>query len=953
MNDERWTIVDRLLGAALEREPHEREAFLREACGDDEALRRDVESLVTHALSEVGLLSTPALADGMLGGGTVFVGQQIGSYTIQAPLGVGGMGEVYRARDGTLGRDVAIKILPRAFSIDPDRRARFDREARLLAALNHPHIGAIYGVEDSNGVRALVLELVEGDTLAERIVRGPLPINEALTIAHQIADALDAAHEKGITHRDLKPANIKITPDGVVKVLDFGLAKDLAPASGDAPTLTMVGALNGVILGTPAYMSPEQARGEAVGRQADIWSFGVVLYELLTGISPFGRQSTAETLASVLGTRPDYSVLPPKTPASARHVVRRCLEKDRKRRLQHMGDVRLEIEDALAALTADAVPGATDAVATTGRLRRAAGAIALAVLTGVAGWWLAHRPASTAPAAVVRLSIPAVEAPFRSPFGTRNLAISADGSRVAYTSESRLWIRRLNQEEVVAIEVTASNPFFSPDGDWVAFFGQSGEPGLKKVSAFGGAPVQITATSQRPFGGTWRADGTIVFATSEGLYQVSGNGGEPRLLVKPDPQRKERHYAWPQFLPDGRSALFTAIPENSIDVAQIAVLDLQTLEVRVLLKGGSAARYASTGHLVYASGQALKAIAFDPDRRQIRGNPVSLPDVEVANTPDNGAAEFDIAETGTLLFVTPSVSRQRLRTLTWVDRQGKKEPLTLPPALYEYARISPDGTRLALDIPGSNRDIWIWNLQRPGLTRLTGGPTEDMVPVWSLDGRRVFFASDRTGNFDVYSRAGDGATVERVEFAGPGAQLPQPFLPDGTRLLVSENFEGLSVLNLARPDRLEPLLHGDVALGEVSPDGNWIAYESNESGDRFEVFLRPFPDVSVRREKVSLGGGRFPLWGAKDSGELFYMDLNGGMMIASVILSPGLRLGRVTKLFDGEKPPSGISGRRYDISPVDGRFLMTQPAAQGPDGAINISVVLNWHEELKRLVPTR
>ena len=415
-------------------------------------------------------------------------------------------------------------------------------------------------------------------TLAERIVRGPLPINEALTIAHQIADALDAAHEKGITHRDLKPANIKITPDGVVKVLDFGLAKALAPASGDAPTLTAVGTQNGVILGTPAYMSPEQARGEAVGRQADIWSFGVVLFELLTGISPFGRQSTAETLASVLGTRPDYSVLPPKTPASARHVVRRCLEKDRKRRLQHMGDVRIEIEDALAALTADAVPGATDAVATTGRLRRAAGAIALAVLTGVAGWWLAHRPASTAPAAVVRLSIPAVEAPFRSPFGTRNLAISADGSRVAYTSESRLWIRRLNQKEVVAIEVTASNPFFSPDGDWVAFFGQSGETGLNKVSAFGGAPVQIAATSQRPGGGTWRADGTIVFATTEGLYQVSGNGGEPRLLVKPDPRRKERQYAWPQFLPDGRSVLFTAIPENSIDVAQIAVLDLQTLE---------------------------------------------------------------------------------------------------------------------------------------------------------------------------------------------------------------------------------------------------------------------------------------------------------------------------------------------------------------------------------------
>ena len=363
MNDERWTIVDRLLGAALEREPHERAAFLREACGDDEALRRDVESLVTHASSGVGLLSTPALADGMLGGGTVFVGQQIGSYTIQAPLGVGGMGEVYRARDGTLGRDVAIKILPRAFSIDPDRRARFDREARLLAALNHPHIGAIYGVEDSNGVRALVLELVEGDTLAERIARGPLPINEALTIAHQIADALDAAHEKGITHRDLKPANIKITPDGVVKVLDFGLAK---AASGDgsvpdltqSPTVTVGGTRDGVILGTAAYMSPEQARGKPIDKRTDVWAFGCVVYEMLTGRVAFGGDTLSDTIAAILDREPEWSALPAATPAPIRRLLLRCLDKDAKRRLRDIGDVRTELDDVLsgAIMLAPATP---------------------------------------------------------------------------------------------------------------------------------------------------------------------------------------------------------------------------------------------------------------------------------------------------------------------------------------------------------------------------------------------------------------------------------------------------------------------------------------------------------------------------------------------------------------------------------------------------------------------
>ena len=523
---------------------------------------------------------------------------------------------------------------------------------------------------------------------------------------------------------------------------------------------------------------------------------------------------------------------------------------------------------------------------------------------------------------------------------------------MAYASANRLWIRRMGQREAVAIEVSALNPFFSPNGGWVGF--EDGT-GLKKVPAIGGTPVPIVTTSERPGGGTWRADGTIVFATTKGLYQVSENGGEPRLLVKPDPRRKERAYAWPQFMPDGRSVLFTMIPEDSIDGAQIAVLDLKTLETSIVLKGGSAARYASTGHLVYASGQTLKAIAFDPDTQQTRGDPVSLPDIEIATMPDNGAAEFAVSETGTLLFITPNVPGELLRTVSWVDRQGKEEPLALAPGRYAYPRISPDGTRVALDIPGANRDIWIWNLQRPSLTKLTDGPTEDLLPVWSRDGRRVFFASDRTGNFDVYSQAADGATAARVEFAGPGSQMTTSFTPDGTRLLIVENFKDVSILNLARPDRLEPLLHGDFdqRLGDVSPDGNWIAYESNESGDRFEIFLRPFPNASGRREKVSIEGGRFPLWGPKGSDELFFVDLSGGMMAASVKLSQSLTLGSVTKLFDWEKPPRGPSGRPYDISPVDGRFLMTKSATQGSDEAIDISVVLNWFEELRERVPLR
>jgi hypothetical protein len=405
----------------------------------------------------------------------------------------------------------------------------------------------------------------------------------------------------------------------------------------------------------------------------------VVLYELLTRVSPFRRPTTAETLAAVLGTPPDYSVLPLETPANARLLLRRCLEKDRKRRWQHMGDVRIEIEEALNGLATEPPRGSIRAVATRGAWQRAAGAIALALVAGVAGWFLAQRSASTTPAAVVRLSIPSLEPPTSWPFGVRHLAISEDGSRVAYASGNRLWIRRMGQKEAVVIQVSALNPFFSPDGEWVGFFGvSSAHLGLNKVPAVGGTPMPIVTTSDRSGGGTWGANGTIVFATTSGLYQVSENGGEPKRLVGPDSGRKERLYAWPQFMSDGRSVLFTIVPDGPMEGAQIAALDLKTLQTSIVLTGGSAARYAPTGHLVYASGQSLKAIVFDPDTQRTRGEPVLLPDIEIATTPDNGAAEFAVSRTGTLLFVTPQVTGRFLRTLTWVDRHGKKEPLAEP-----------------------------------------------------------------------------------------------------------------------------------------------------------------------------------------------------------------------------------------------------------------------------------
>jgi len=875
-------------------------------------------------------------------------GTRLGVYEVTVQIGEGGMGQVYRAHDTRLNRDVAIKVLPDALASHGDRLARLRREAQTLAHLSHPNIAHIHGLEESGRVYALVLELVEGPDLSQRIARGAVPIDQALPIARQIAEALEAAHEQHIVHRDLKPSNIKVRADGLVKVLDFGLARDLAPAAANAETLTE----DGVILGTPAYMSPEQARGEPADRQADIWSFGVVLFELLTGISPFSARTTADTLARVIGTQPDATLLPAQTPAAIRRLIRRCLEKDPKRRLQHMGDVRLEIEDAAAALTSGAAPVSTAGAVPDGkRLRRVAGAIAVAVLTGLAGWLAGQRFVAPPPGPVLRLSIPSLAPRFSGPFGTRNVAIADDGSRVAYTAAARLLIRHLGQTQSVAVDVVASNPFFSPSGEWLGFFT---EGGLWKVPVAGGAPSPILTTGERPGGGTWRADGTIVFATSAGLYEIRENGGTPRLLVKPDSRRQEVRYAWPQFMPDGQSILFTIIPEGSIDGAQLALLNIKTLEISIVLKGGSAARYSTTGHLVYAAGQTLKAVAFDPGTLQTRGAPVSFADVELMNSLDNGAAEFATSSTGTLIFISPDTIGRQLRKLSWVDRHGKEEPLAIAPGRYTYPRISPDGTRVALDIAGANRDIWIWNLQRPNLTRLTEGPTEDLLPVWSPDGRRVFFGSDRAGSFDVYSEAADGSTPARVEFSGPGTQMPTAFSPDGARLLIVENFKELNLLNPGGSARVEPLLRGQVNywLGSISPDGHWLAYESNESGNKVEIFLRPFPEVSGRREKVSLDGGRYPVWGAKETGELYYVALDGAMMAASVTLSPDLGLGPVTKLFEWEKPTRGITGRVYDVSPIDGRFLITRPAPNGSDGTVDISVVLNWFEELKQRVPT-
>lgn len=634
------------------------------------------------------------------------------------------------------------------------------------------------------------------------------------------------------------------------------------------------------------------------------------------------RDAAAETLGRVLELQPDDGTPPFAAPAMAR--------------------------ETLAALGTEPSSSVRHPPVVT--LRRAAASLALIALLSLAAigfWSLIDRGTPPVTPAVVRLSISSTGTRFTTGVvGVERVALSADGSRFAYSLGDRIVIRRLREQEPISIRVAnAASPSFSPDGEWLAFLSD----GLKKVRSAGGTVVDIAGSTERPAGTTWGTDGTIVFATTAGLYEVNEDGGVPRLLAKPDFARGELQYAWPRFLPDGRSVLFTIVREGSIDRAQIAWLDLRTLATEVLLTGGASARYVATGHLVYGTAQTLMAVPFDPDTRTTRGEPVVLRDIAVATATDNGAADFAVSDNGTLAYVAPRpASPVTVRTLVWVDREGNEQPLNIAPGRYVYARVSPDGTRIAIDVAGPNRDIWIWDLGRETLTRLTDGANEDMTPLWSPDGRRVFFASNRTGNFDVYSQPADGSTQATVEFEHPAFQGPSSFAPDGTQLIVNEEFRDLSVLDLTQ-HTMRPLLHREANdwIGAISPDGRWIAYESDESGVQFEIYVRSFPDVTGQREKVSIDGGRYPRWGPPGSNELYYVALDGSMMAVPIELTPTLRVGRATKLFDFVVPQRGISSRFYDVSDVDGRFLIVKPLDVTATETIDATVVLNWFEELR------
>ena len=865
------------------------------------------------------------------------------------------MGEVYRATDTKLNRDVALKVLPEAFASDPERLARFQREAEVLASLNHPNIAAIHGLEEADGVRALVLELVEGPTLADRIAQGPIPLAEAIAIAKQIAEALEAAHEAGVIHRDLKPANVKVKSDDTVKVLDFGLAKALEGDTGsdpsESPTLTAAATQMGVIMGTAAYMSPEQAAGRTADKRSDIWSFGVVLFEMLTGQRLFTGETVSHVLGGVLRIDPDWNTLPTVTPEPLRRLLRHCLHKDRKRRLRDIGDGLTELDDALTAQPTETT--ATPVAQPAGwrqALPLALGTLIVgSLITGLAVWTL--KPSPPQPVARFPISVPP-SVPV-SPIGpSDDVAISADGTRVVYQAADRqLYVRQINQIEAAPLRgaLPAVSPFLQPDGAWVGFMAGPGGP-LQKVSVFGGPPVTICELPANLRGASWGEDDMIIFGTasSDGLMRVSGAGGEPEAITTPEQSR----HKWPDILPGGVGVLFTVDRAPGLGTEDIALLNMETREHHVIIPGGTHPQYSPTGHIVYGVEGTLRAVAFDLDTREVTSDPV--PVVEGVLMKRDGAASFDLSETGALVYVSGATGTPGgTRTFVWVDRQGREEVLPLPPRSYQSPRVSPDGRRVAVAVEEEEGfALWAYDVISAGGLRLTH-EAQVSNPLWTPDGGRLVFRWDREGSPDIYWVPADGSGEPERLTTSETRDFPTSLTPDGRTVVfikIDDQRREIWHVPIEGERTPTPVVQGEFARGnaEVSPNGNWLAYRSDQSG-QIEVYLQPYPGPGPT-VPVSIGGGNHVTW-SRDGSELFYRQ--GTSMMAVEVNADGT-VGTPTELFDGNYVMSGGRGvRQYHVAP-DGRFLMLRSGdTPTTDTEVLTQVVLvqNFAEELTRLFP--
>jgi serine/threonine protein kinase len=882
-------------------------------------------------------------------------GTQLGPYEILSLIGAGGMGEVYKARDTKLGREVAIKVLPAAFAEDKERLARFEREARLLASLNHPNIATIHDLEESEGVHFLVLELVPGETLAERIKRGSIPVDEALPLFKQIAEGLEAAHEKGVIHRDMKPVNVKITPDGKAKVLDFGLAKAMAGESPDqdlseSSTLTRAATEAGILLGTAPYMSPEQARGKAVDKRTDIWAFGCCLYEALTGEKAFWGETVTDTIGKIVEREPDWHALPNATPSLIRSLLRRCLRKKANHRLHDIADARIEIEEALSAPPSPS-PQSPAHPRTSGLsipITIAAVALALAI------WSFMDRRSVTTPR-VTRTTVP-LTAQFAAANISPQLAISSDGGIVVYCGErdgSRMLYRRpFDQFTDTPIPGTdgATSPFFSPDDRWIGFYA-NGE--WRKVNLQGGTPITV-CTLENFWSASWASDDLIYFSPGPSeIQRVSAEGGEPEVVARLDEQKGEWGHLYPDVLPTGKALMFTlgdadAIDSNSMDDCKIAAILLPSGERRTLVKGGTFARYLP-GYIIYMRGGALLAAPFNERKMEVTGSPVQVVE-DVMWSPGAGAAQYAVSPGGTLAYLQGAALGEEPRSLLWVDRNGKTQPITEDRLPFRYPALSPDGQNLAVSVDRKgNADIWNYELMRGTLTRLTHTGGNEHGPIWTPDGQFITYRYALGHPRIMFNIRADGTGEPERILDGELDQYTGSWSPDGKSLVFSQSHPNtrFDLWVLSRGDsEPQPVLTTpfDERLPAISPDGRWLAYESNASG-RFEVYVQPFSGPGPRH-LISIEGGEKPVW-SRNGGELFYRN-DDKMMAVPIVTDPEFTPGKPQLLFEGGFFRSERD-RNYDVSSDGQRFVMIR--SEGEPAPRQINVVQNWLEELKRLVP--
>jgi serine/threonine-protein kinase len=991
MNPQHWLDVERLFHEALALPPQHRREFLDDSCAGNDALRQDVQSLL-DAHSDDDFLETPALDPDSTRlqppTHSSLVGRRLSEYEVIARIGAGGMGEVYRARDVRLGRDVAVKVLPAPVAHNTSRIDRFKREAQILATLNHPHIAAIYALEESDDVVALVLELVDGATLADRIRQRPLAMNDALTIARQTAEALEAAHAKGIIHRDLKPANIKAPEGGSVKVLDFGLAKAIGQETDRDRTQTAAHATQeGMILGTVSYMSPEQARGLAVDERTDIWAFGCVMYEMITRRKAFEGDTVTDCLAAILGRDPDWAALTPLAPPAVVTLVKRCLEKDVQRRLADIGDARRELEEALVTVSARASPQAVKGSAK----RRVPGLKYAALIAGllVAGGF-GMRAVGQLTLEPERFDIELAYDEFIPSTHSSGLALSNDGTLIAYASSKRMdsmpgmytgpedagdsnqpddvsgAMSSMAMSQQIYVRATGggtarplggalgNGPFFSHDEKWVGFW-HAPTGTLRKVAVTGGAPVKICDQVSGIAGATWGPDDSIVFAWFD-LFRVQASGGSPKPLLQVDEQRGERFLRHPSFLPSGKAILYTVgmADSYSYDDAEIWVLSLETMKKRILVQGGTSPRYTS-GHLIYAHAGTLRAVPFDQDKLEVTGQ--SFPVVkDVFMSANTGMAAFAISGNGHLIYAEGPQERGT-RVPVWVDRNGDKRALPIKPQAYLHPRLTDDGRQLAIEVEGASHDIFTYDVRRGGEPTKMSFDGASHWPSWTPDGLRLTFRSWKTGTMTMWWMPANRSSEPELLTNIGSMQSPESWSPDGRILAFTQMDDpqkGSDIYTLPLDGDKKPRALLKTKFSEGSPkfspnnNGAWLAYSTDESGQA-EVWV--MAHATGERIRISTNGGTDPVW-RRDGRELYYR--NGDHMMV-VDVSHGLSLKDLKptplwrgKFLAGAGSSCGMAGptsANYDVTPDGERFLMIEDASSTAESQ-RLRVVLNWWVEL-------